>query len=461
MKILRSTGFLFLIVLLVVGYAYFFEYKGNQKKQEKEEKEKVIFTEAVEEIQEFTIKNPDGEFVFKKIDKDWQMIKPVEDIASTSAVLGFLNQLAAEKYIEVVASGSDINEDIYGFLPKDGKDRPTELVLKYPQKTESIEVGTVAALSGRRYLRINHNPKIYLVNYTWEFSLRKDMNELREKLLIPASFDAKSISLKNPMGTLDFLAGDNNKWVLKNITTNDPDQTAIDDLRYQLLATRALKIEKEQKNNDSIKKYGLNKPVLEILLQDRENNEMKILVTRDKDKKIYAVTSQRNSIFELPANTIEIFSKEADDFRDRKRSLKFEPSQVNSIEYKSDFYDFNIQKKVSLENKSEPEWEGINLKSNQEVNVNKVQELLNKLVELKVGRFFERDIDYQRSGTQILVLKDNQGQELLKLSWSPKPYRDVFVTKSSLSENLFGLATKDIDALPLREIIQTKKEVKK
>jgi hypothetical protein len=130
-----------------------------------------------------------------------------------------------------------------------------------------------------------------------------------------------------------------------------------------------------------------------------------------------------------------------------------------------DFAGFQIQKShesaTEKKDTAKDEWSLVNAKPNQQVDGAKVSDLLNKLSNLKVKRFFDRDIDYQRSGTQSLILKDNQGHELLKLQWSPKPFKDVFVAKSQLSEKLFGLFTKDMDALPLHDIVKKKKEEKK
>jgi hypothetical protein len=461
-KKVNSTAVLFCIVLLVVVYAYFYEYKGKIAKQEQEDKGKIILTTPLEQITEFTVVNPDGKFVFHKIDKTWQMTEPVKDLASYGAVQGFLSQFGAEKYVEVVAEGANLNESIYGFkADKDAKDKPSELILKYPDKTVTVEVGTAAALNGRRYIRLNNEPKVYLASYTWEFLLRKDMYDMREKTLIASDFEPTTINIKNSFGTLNFELGENKKWVLKNITTKDPEQTAIDDIRYQLMATRALKIDSDTQDPKILKETGLLNPSVEIWLTNKDKKELKISLAKNGENQVFATSTARTPIFEMPPNTLEIFNKEANDFRDKKRPLKFEMSQVNQIEFIGDFSNFQIQKQAKKEITSKDEWTLANGKPTEQVDTTKATDLLNKLSNLKVKRFFESDVDYQRSGTQSLILRDNQGNELLKLQWSPKPFKDVFVAKSQLSDKLFGLSTKDMDALPIRDIIKDKKEEKK
>jgi len=307
-------------------------------------------------------------------------------------------------------------------------------------------------MSGRRYLRINDEKKVILANYTWEFQLHKKMDDLREKTFLPPDADLKAIHIRNSKGMLDFENKDNH-WALVNLKTHDQDNTLIDDLHNQVQNLRAAGI-----LDDKTKK--ITKPDIEMTLVSGDKKELKVLMAYDtapakdgKNKRIFATVSNRDAVFEMAPQAIEIFNRSLDEFRDRRRPLNFELTKVNAIDFNSDLLNFRIKK-------DKTSWQLTDADTKKEVNLGKVNDLLNKLSSLKVKQFFDDGISYQKSGMETLVLKDDQGQALLQLEWSPKVVKNLFVAKTQLAEKPFGLDTKDIESLPLKDVITDKKDKK-
>lgn len=452
MKHYKSTGILFLLVALVAGYAYFVEYKGKIQKEEQETQAKKIIPFSLEETTEFKIKTQTSEHVFKKVTDEsgtkWFLEKPVQDIANYGAVQGFLAQFGAEGYEEVAAEGN-VDLSIYGLnenpntltftRKKDGQD---EVVM--------IEVGTASAIGGKKYLRINGQDKVLIASFFWETQLQKNFSELREKNFIPPEFSIQTIAIQNKE-KLHFEQKDA-VWVLEELGAKDPDRSAIDDIYYQIKNLRASQIFKEGKNPSDVKNLGLLEPEITI---DLSNGAKQITLQFSKNLlgQVYAISSERDVIFSLNPPAVKPFLKVAEDFRDKKKPLSFNVAEVEELDFRSSLTNFKLKKENN-------EWKSTETLNGMEVDNSKVVDILSKLSMMKVKKYFDQDVNYQKSGMTELKLKTSKGDKVLELEWSARPLDDVFVAKSNLSEKTFGLSMEDVSSLPFQAVIKEIKEPK-
>lgn len=457
MRNFKSTGILFLLVVLVVGYAYFFEYKGKTQKAVEEAALKKIVPFSLEEASEFRIKTVTSEYLFKKEKGEdgairWLIEKPVKDVANYAAVQGFLSQFGQESYEEVVAEGN-VDFSIYGL-----DEVQNSITFKRPDngidQILTVEVGSVKAMGGKTYLRLNQQDKVLLGAYFWDSQFQKNFDDLREKNFIDPNFSIHSFTITNKE-KLTFENKDG-KWVLNELKTNDPDQVIVDDIYYQLNNLRASQIFKEGKREADLKNLGLTNPEITIEASDKESKKIKILFSKNMAGQIYAVSSERDVIFSLNPPAVKPFEKVVDDFRDKKKPLSFDLAKVSEIDFKSSLRSFKLKK-------TGDQWTLAEELENMEVDNEKVVDLLSKLSLMRAKRYFDLGIGYQKSGASELILKSSSGEKLLELEWAGRPTGDVFVAKSNLSEIAFGISIEDISSLPLQAVLKekNKKEEKK
>lgn len=450
-KTYRSTGILVILVALVASYAYFFEYRGKIEKEAQELEAKKIIPFSLENISEFTIKTANAESTFKKVTEGsvtkWFMEKPHKDVANYAAVQGFLSQFGAETYEDVAAEGPNVDYSIYGLSEKTNS---ITFVKSDGSESLTVEVGTATALGGKKYLRINQQPKVLMAAYFWESQFQKGVTELREKNLVPSDLEFTHIDIKKlDARGVDHLKFEkiNDKWTIKDLTTNDPDQKIVDDLYYQLKNIRASQILKDNKDPADLKNYGLDEPDVKILVSGSDKKkDLEILFSRNITGQIYAATSDRNVIFSLNPPSIVPFKRTHDDYRDKKKPLSFNLAEVEQIDFRSDLSSFKLKKEDNA-------WKSVEKIEGKEVDNSKVVDILSKLSAMKVKKYFDQEVQYQQSGMIELKLKTSKGDQVLDLKWSPKPMDDVFVAKSNLSEKTFGLSMQDVGSLPFQAVV--------
>jgi len=451
LKAYKSTGILVLLVAIVTSYAYFFEYRGKIDKDAKELEAKKIVPFSLENISEFTVKTANSESTFKKVTEGkvtkWFMEKPHKDVANYAAVQGYLSQFGAEAYEEVAAEGANIDYGIFGLNEKTNS---ITFVKSGGSESITIEVGSAAALNGKKYIRINQQPKVLIAGFFWESQFQKGIAELREKNLVPADLEFTNIDIKNLTASgVDHLKFEkvDNKWSIKDLTTNDPDQKIVDDVYYQLKNIRASQILKDGKDPSDLRNYGLHEPDIKIQISGLEKaKELEILFSRNITGQIYAVTSDRDVIFSLNPPSVLPFKRAHDDYRDKKKPLNFNIAEVEQIDFKSDLSSFKLKKEDNA-------WKSLEKLEGKEIDNSKVVDILSKLSSMRAKKYFDQEIEYQQSGMIELKLKTSKGRDILDLKWSPKPVDDVFVAKSNLSEKTFGLSMQDIGSLPFQAVV--------
>lgn len=447
MKQFKSTGILVLVVAAVASYAYFGEYRSKIEKETQEAESKKIIPFSLEDITEFTVKSPAGEFVFVKYKAEknvkWFIEKPVKDIADYGAIQGYLSQFGAEKFDDIAASGTGIDFEIFGL-----NDKSNSVTFKKGAESLVIHVGSATALAGKKYIRINSEEKILIADYFWESQFQKNLSEFREKALVPNDFKFSKFDIKNrtPSGIeqLAFVKQDG-KWVLSNLLTQDPDQKILDDVYYQIQNIRAAQILKEGKSPSDLNNFGLSDPDVKVSLHG-EDRDLDISFSRNITGQVYAITSERDVIFSLNPPAVTPLRRAVDDYRDKKKPLSFNLSDVNEINFKSDLSSFNLTK-------SENTWKSKEKIDGKVVDNEKVVDILSKLSMMRVKKYFDQGVDSQKSGMIELKLKSAQGSEVLDLKWSPKPVDDVFVATSNLSEKTFGLSMQDVGSLPFQAVV--------
>src|SRR5438876_10246593 len=93
----RNLGIIAALFLTLGAYVYFYEIRGEKKREEASEKEKKLFQFEQKDIASITIRTGSDEFALQKDKDTWKLTKPIETKADKSAVDSIAIDLASAK----------------------------------------------------------------------------------------------------------------------------------------------------------------------------------------------------------------------------------------------------------------------------------------------------------------------------------------------------------------------------
>lgn len=423
---MKKTGLLWLVVALVVGYAYVYEYKGQKDKASQEQEAKKLFKADLKDIVSIQLKTNRGIILIEKKSDVWTVVQPFEDVADIGAIQNLINTLTNESYEEVVAEG-DFDTTIYGLQD------PFWIEVKTTNASQKLSIGTVTGMSGKKYLQRDADKQVLLGSFTWDTVLNKESNEFRKKDLFGITeAEIQKIQFKNTK--LNILR-EGNLWKIEGFKTDDLDSSALDGFVTSLLTLRASQVDEAKASS---KKVAHD---IEVQLSNNTTLNAKIFEADGNTSRIEV--SGRSVAFKISSAVAQTFNKKMDDFRDRKKPFNFDRNQVTEIEFLADPDQFHVKKESGT-------W-GDATGNKRNVDSAEVERFLNKLSQLRVKSYLGKDIPFQESGSLRLKLK-SQTQDLLTLEWSPRAIQDMLVTKSSIFEEYVGVLSQDIKDLPVRSI---------
>jgi hypothetical protein len=165
-----------LILILLVGYLYFFQ----TKKQNKEEKQRVFPALNESQINEIDLKYPSYVLVCRKDEGKWFIFEDSEKFKADDKIISNMAENISQMKIEkVVSEGA---KDLAGF----GLDNPeAEVDAKTPEKVYRISIGSESPTGSGTYVRVSNESRIFLVNgSSVEGFLKKSTNDLRDKRIV-------------------------------------------------------------------------------------------------------------------------------------------------------------------------------------------------------------------------------------------------------------------------------------
>ncbi len=99
----KNLGVLAVVFALLSAYVYFYEIKGEKKREEAEEKAKKLFQFEEKDIAQIDLKNPEGTLSLQKDKDSWKMLKPVEakaDKSTCDSLAGDIVNVKVDRTIE-------------------------------------------------------------------------------------------------------------------------------------------------------------------------------------------------------------------------------------------------------------------------------------------------------------------------------------------------------------------------
>ncbi|MCR4435299.1 MAG: DUF4340 domain-containing protein [Clostridiales bacterium] len=306
MKHLRSTVVL-LVVLAVLGGAYAFVVKKGEKVDNGKAAGNAIKLLELdkEKINEITVENPDGKFVFTKKDGNWVLSSVPSFKIDTSKIEEIASTLASLEAQKVVSEdGSD--------LAQFGLDQPRTVTVKTSDgKEKTVELGNKTPTGDAYYLKEKDVGRVYTIDTSAGQTLGASKSDLKSKSLLPTNqFEDVSRFLVEKSGKTVFSAlkttGDS--WDLVS-----PIEASVssDSLR-QLFSTAADQQIKEfvEDNPSDLDKYGLKNPAYSVEVQTAKGNA-KLLIGSEKEKgaEVFAKFADSSEVFTIGEETIKYVDK--------------------------------------------------------------------------------------------------------------------------------------------------------
>ena len=152
-----------LVLIVLVGYLYFFEIR---KESEETKKENLFPTIKEEQINQIILKYPSNTVICQKDGGGWFVLKDSKRFKADNKVIRSVIENIATMKIEKVASDTITDLSGFGIVTPEA-----EVIAKTPYSEYRILIGGESPVGSGRYIRRDNESKILLVSRgsVWEF----------------------------------------------------------------------------------------------------------------------------------------------------------------------------------------------------------------------------------------------------------------------------------------------------
>lgn len=328
---------IYLMVLVALGtYVYLVEIRHKAKVDEAEKQAKKMVHLDKDKITRFEL--IDGEKTKVKVEKladKWLLSVPVKTVADKAAVGSFLSSFTGAESERVIQE-KDVKWNEYGL------DKPEfTVVCSTKDKSAKLSFGAANPAKTSYYLRVDDEPKLYLVADTLKNSLNKTAFNLREKSVFGiAETDVDKIAIAGNGQDLEVVRKSADKWV-----TEKPEHFAVklapvmSDLRLLTNLKAKQIIDEPTQEGDP---YGLDKPEETIVLSGPKLVQT-LELGKALDKKAgvplepdrYARLKGDKTVYVIDGRSLKALKTDPSEMRDRSL-LSFNPADIDRVEISLD-----------------------------------------------------------------------------------------------------------------------------
>jgi uncharacterized protein DUF4340 len=324
----KNLGVLAVVFALLSAYVYFYEIKGEKKREEAEEKAKKLFQFEEKDIAQIDLKNPEGTLSLQKDKDNWKMLKPVEakaDKSTCDSLAGDIINVKVDRTIE----DPNTNWKNFGLEPA-----AIQLTVKLNGgKTYELELGEKDFSSSSVFARVPGQNKVLVLSSTMlQGDASKKVIEFRDKSLLEFQRDQlRTLNIAHKEKIFNF-EKNGDDWFIKKPFEGRGDNSEINSIVSDLESAKV-----EDFVNpplEELKKYGLDKPQVRIDLFLGDNKTRKTLLIGDKiDKSYYAKDDSRDVVFKLKEDLFKKLDIDPQKVRDKKL-VRIDRSNLNQIDIK-------------------------------------------------------------------------------------------------------------------------------
>jgi len=321
------------VLSIVLIYIFFVEFKYKQAESERKEKTSRLLQLDKDSLTEIKIVgSKDQPIQIRKGDSNsWRVVSPIDTNADTRAVEGLITSSASAQPEKIVLE-KDADWNLYGL------EKPSSVVsFSANGKTAEMSFGALNPSKSSYYLRVQGDPRLFLVADTLEKSLNKSLFDVRDKAVVkfsPEDITAIDIIREGKQTNLNKTEG---KW---RITDPVDARAKTSGVRLFLMSLAELKaqeiVDSPLTENDS---YGFDKSLNKIVLKGRDFSKTLTLgaiseksrETRSPGNSVYLSVSGQTPVYMVEDKFFQSDKVDAESLTD-KSITSFEPIDVEKIE---------------------------------------------------------------------------------------------------------------------------------
>jgi len=320
----KGTAGMMTVFLGLVVYYFFVDLPTEKKKvKEKEIAGKVLYFK-IADIEEFSlIKNEETITLQQTKDSTWRILQPLKASGDNPETESFLSEIEnLEKFRVVEKNPKDLTQ--YGLQ------NPTfKIHLKFKEGREKTLIfGHDSPMGGKIYLKFKNEPKVLLAA-TSKTRFDKSIYDFRDKTIFNFSSGAiNRIQIKREKHPLNLTQEKGEWWVSGDIKAKaDKDEVSA---FIQAIQFSRIK-EFESENPDSLKLYGLDKPITTLILKNENKENYSIALGNKKvGSGNFAKKEDAPGVFLVDTKFDDTLKKKDIDFLN-KTLIEFEEKNVAEI----------------------------------------------------------------------------------------------------------------------------------
>jgi hypothetical protein len=378
----KTTLFLFGLFILLLVAVYFFEFKSQG-----EIEEDMLISVSTENVEKIIFSNEGQTIQFQKEDEEWMITDPIEAKADKYEV----NRLADDftnLRIERVVEEEPSNLEKYGIPQKQ-----VELYFIGQERPEKILIGLENPLDNTFFAKKAEETRIVLIPSSLKSLLEKKVFDFRQKDIFQFESDqAKSVKLRAEDVQWEAEKQDED-WFFRKPVNALAQKSKINDILYALSNLKATAFLSENKQEEEIKNFGLDKPDYEIEIDFTVENKQVTFFIHKKDDKIHATSSISPKILQVEDSILADLKKEPGDLRD-KEVADFFTWEVNKLQiHKGEI-------SMILTKDDEENWQ-FEEPALQKVDQEKIQSFLRKMESLESQEFVDPPLNLADYGLDV------------------------------------------------------------
>lgn len=230
----KGRSILVIALLVFTGYAYY-DFKRDQKLEEQRMYETRLMTVEFQQVDKVEISHGDKRIVLQRSVDGWNLEQPLQEAADNTAVEDLIKSTAAERIIDVVKEGDDINWALFGLEKPMG----TISFVTNSGVSDTFEISEKRNFEENVYARKNKEKRLLLINSIWQSKLQREVIEYRDRRFLKHSIaSVDQLRLKNSQGEMQ-LARNEGVWGVPNKPDIKLDQNKVRELLQKIADAEA------------------------------------------------------------------------------------------------------------------------------------------------------------------------------------------------------------------------------
>jgi hypothetical protein len=279
-----------------------------------------------DDISKLEIKKKDADVVLDRVSAaNWKITSPkplVADQSSISTILYNLSPMDGATLIDDHAA--DLKQ--FGLTDPDAKITAT---LK-DGKSQTVLVGDETPTGDAAYVMVSGESKVYSIPKNTKTNLDKNLNDVRDKRLMPVDFD-KLTSVEINGGKLHLtFASEDGQWTVRSPANLRGDTSKMEAIIEKLRTATMDPSAPEADTKKAASLFASGAPIAAIKATDTSGTQ-ELQVHKAGDA-YYAKTSVMDGAYKVPNELGDAINKDAEDFRE-KRVFDFGADDPDKVEF--------------------------------------------------------------------------------------------------------------------------------